>query len=110
MASSTRPISLIAAAFDTARKEFLRDVPNEDVELISKSTTIDDVYNTTDEIQKKQAETRTLQNLSKIQPYLECLTQYSGIIDTIVQVKPDVLAIIWVFVLLEIANMSLRTN
>ena len=96
MASTTRPPSLVAAAFDTARKEFLRDVPNEDLEIISKSASIDDIYNATDEIQKKQAETRTLQNLSKIQPYLECLSQYSDVLDTVVQVKPDVLAIIWV--------------
>ena len=99
MASTTRPSSLVAVAFDTARKEFLRDVPDEDVAIFSKSTSIDDIYNATDEIQKKQAGTRTLQNLSKIQPYLECLTQYSGVLDTIVQVKPDVLAIIWVFIL-----------
>ena len=95
------PPSPIAAAFDTARKDFLRDVPPEDVEVISKSTSIDDVYNATDEIQTKQAQSRTLQNLSKIQPYLECLTQYSGVLDTIVQVKPDILAIIWVFILFE---------
>ena len=99
MASTTRPSSLVAVAFDTARKEFLRDVPDEDVAVFSKSTSIDDIYNATDEIQKKQAGTRTLQNLSKIQPYLECLTQYSGVLDTIVQVKPDVLAIIWVSIL-----------
>ena len=101
MASTTRPSPLVAAAFDTARKEFLRDFPNEDLKVISKSTSIDDIYNLTDEIQKKQAETRTLQNLSKIQPYLECLRQYSDVLDTIVQVKPDILAIIWVLIHLE---------
>ena len=99
--ASTAPSSStsIAAGFETARKEFLRDVPNEDVEIISKSTSIEDVYNATDEIQRKQGETRTLQSLHKIQPYLECLSQYSAVLDTIVQIKPDILAIIWVSIL-----------
>ena len=104
MANTTRPSHPIAAAFDTARREFLRDVPNEDVEAILKSTSIEDIYNATDEIQRRQGETRTLQNLGKIQPYLECLTQYSDVLDTIVQIKPDVLAIIWVFLLAETRN------
>ena len=98
MAATNSPFSPIAAGFDTARKEFLRDFPNDDLEAISKFASIEDVYNATDEIQRRQGETRTLQNLGKIQPYLECLKQYSDVLDTIVQIKPDVLAIIWVFI------------
>ncbi|KAL8788589.1 MAG: hypothetical protein Q9195_007233 [Heterodermia aff. obscurata] len=95
MAGTTPASFSIAAGFDTARKEFLHDIPHEDVEVISKFTSVDDIYNATDEIQRKQGETRTLRNLGKIQPYLECLTQYSDVLDTIVQIKPDILAIIW---------------
>ncbi|KAL9046217.1 MAG: hypothetical protein Q9214_000892 [Letrouitia sp. 1 TL-2023] len=86
----------IAAKFDTARRDFLRELSDEEAEACSKFTSIDDVYDATDDIQKKQGETRTLQNLGKIQPYLECLNQYSGVLDTVVQIKPSVLAIIWV--------------
>lgn len=87
----------IAAKFDIARRDFLRDLSEEEAEACSKFTSIDDVYDATDDIQKKQGETRTLRNLGKIQPYLECLNQYSGVLDTVVQIKPSVLAVIWVF-------------
>ena len=89
--------SPIAAGFDIARKEFLSNFSEKDQEAFVKFTSIDDVYDATDELQKKQAQTQTLQNLRKIQPYIECLNQYSGVVETIVQIKPDFLAIIWVF-------------
>ena len=97
MANANLVLSPIAAGFDLARKEFLSNFSEEEKESFSKFTSIDDVYDATDEIQQKQAKTQTLQNLKKIQPYIECLNQYSGVVETIVQIKPDFLAIIWVF-------------
>lgn len=38
-----------------------------------------------------------LQNLAKIQPYLGCLDQYATVLDTVIQVKPEILALIWVW-------------
>ena len=96
MASVNISPSPISVAFDTARKEFLSNFSQEDQEAFSKFTSIDNLYDATDEIQKEQAKTRTLQNLNKIQPYVECLNQYAGVLDTVVQIKPDFLAIIWV--------------
>lgn len=57
-----------------------------------KITSIDEVYDATD---KLQATPGHLRHLSKIEPYLERLRDYSGAIDTLVQAKPDVLALIW---------------
>ena len=87
----------IAASFDAARQEFLRDFPNKHfVQSFSQLTSIDDVYNATEKLQKKQEESRALQNLAKIQPYLGCLEQYAAVLDTVVQVKPEILSLIWV--------------
>ena len=84
-------------SFNTARQEFLHDFPDDEyAQTLSQFTSIDDVYNATDAIQKKQGETRMLRNLAKIQPYLNCLDQYATVLDTVVQVKPEVLALIWV--------------
>lgn len=88
--------SPIAAGFDIARREFLANFSEEDKRALSGFSSIDDVYNATDKMQEEQGRTQTLRNLNKIQPYIECLNQYSEVIDTIVQVKPDLLAIIWV--------------
>ena len=60
-----------------------------------KTTSIDEVYDATDKLQKEQAKSGHLRHLSKIEPYLERLRDYSGAIDTLVQAKPDVFALIW---------------
>ena len=97
MATTHTPPSPVIASFNTAREEFLRDFPNDEyARTLSQFTSIDDIYDATDKIQKEQGKSRTLQNLAKIQPYLECLNQYATIMETIVQVKPEILALIWV--------------
>ena len=89
--------SPLITSFNTARQEFLRDFPQDEyAQALSQFTSIDDVYNATDEVQKKQGKSRMLQNLAKIQPYLVCLDQYATVLDTVVQVKPEILALIWV--------------
>lgn len=96
MATTFSSPSPVIASFNTAREEFLRDfLDDKYAQTLSQFTSIDDVYNATDDIQKEQGKSRILQNLAKIQPYLECLDQYATVVDTVVQVKPDILALIW---------------
>ena len=96
MATATLP-SPVITSFNTARQEFLHDFSNSEyAKTFSEFASIDDVYNATDEIQKKQGESRMLRNLAKIQPCLECLNQYATVLNTAVQVKPEILALIWV--------------
>ena len=97
MAAPHTPPSPVIASFNTAREEFLRDFSDDGyAQTLSQFTSIDDVYDATDKIQKEQGKSRILQNLAKIQPYLECLNQYATIVDTVVQVKPEILAVVWV--------------
>ena len=97
MATTHAPPLPVITSFNTARDEFLRDFPDDEyARPLSQFTSIDDVYDATDDIQKEQGKSRTLQNLAKIQPYIECLNQYATIVDTFVQVKPEILALIWV--------------
>lgn len=80
--------SSLTVSFNTAREEFLHDFPNDEyAQTLCQYTSIDDVYNDTDEIQKEQGESQMLQNLAKIQPYLGCLDQYATVLDTFIQVK-----------------------
>ena len=62
---------------------------------ILQTTTIDQVYDVTDKLQEEQAKNGHLRHLSKIGPFLEGLRGYADAIDTFVQVKPDILALIW---------------
>jgi len=61
-----------------------------------KLQTIGDVYAETDRIQREQGNKGLLRNLKQIEPYLLWLKQYSGVIEVFVQVKPQILALIWV--------------
>lgn len=84
------------ADFELARDDFLNSLEHPEKYNLSAFTTIKDVHGEIERIQVEQGRKGCLRNLKKIQPYLECITQFSGVIDTFVQVKPDILALIWV--------------
>jgi len=86
----------IKDAFEEAKEDFFKSLKDPDVYDFSQFTSINDVYDTTDKIQQEQNRTGTLQGLNRIRPYLDCLTQYSGVIETFTQVKPDLLCLLWV--------------
>lgn len=83
-------------AFEFAKTEFLDNLIDSKDYDFSEFTSVNQVYEATENIQKEQGKTGTLRNLRKIKPYLDCLSQYAGVVDTFVQVKPDILALIWV--------------
>lgn len=82
--------------FETAMREFKAKLKDDSMyaELL-KTTSIDQVYDLADRIQAEQAKTGLLRHLSKIQKYLERMRLYSDAINTFVQVKPDIMALIW---------------
>ncbi|KAF2138225.1 uncharacterized protein K452DRAFT_90147 [Aplosporella prunicola CBS 121167] len=83
-----------AEAFEAAKKEFISSVRNGEPE-VSHFASISEVYDATEEIQNEQSKSGTLRNLRMIQPYLDCLNHYAGVIETFAQVKPDVISLIW---------------
>ncbi|KAL6826144.1 hypothetical protein V8C40DRAFT_286985 [Trichoderma camerunense] len=83
-------------AFAEAVREFKSKLKNDQLWAeILKTKSIDEVYDATDALQAEQAKRGRLRHLSKIKPFLEGLQGYADTIDTFVQVKPDVLALIW---------------
>jgi hypothetical protein len=93
---SAPPFDPVQNAFDIAIREFRATLNDEEVyKQILQITTIDDVYDATDKLQKDQATNGHLRHLSKIEPFLARLTEYAGVIEQFVQVKPDLLALIW---------------
>ena len=88
------PINPAQRAFEKAIREFRTSL--KDAALYSqilKTTSIDEVYDLTDKLQFTQG--AHLADLSRIQPYLNRLKAYTGVIDTFVQAKPEILALIW---------------
>ncbi|SCN87403.1 uncharacterized protein FFNC_01767 [Fusarium fujikuroi] len=62
---------------------------------IIQTTSIEQVYQDIEKLQDKQAKSGRLRHLSKIEPFLARLREYSGVVETFVQTKPDILALIW---------------
>ena len=81
--------------FDVAVSDFQGEV---DQKLFDFNAlyTVDDLYNEIQKTQEDQGRNRELRNMNKMKPLLDCLEQYSSVLDTFVQVKPSVLALIWV--------------
>jgi hypothetical protein len=93
---ATTPEALIHTAFQSVISDFKQKLANDNLySEILKTTSIDQVYDLTDKLQEQQQKTGHLRHLSKIGPYLERLRDYTGAIEVFVQVKPDILALIW---------------
>ncbi|KAF4430541.1 NACHT domain protein [Fusarium austroafricanum] len=83
-------------AFNKAIREFKTGLKDQALYTdILATTSIDQVYDLTDQLQKVQGRGDHLRNLARIGVYLERMRAYTGVIDTFVQVKPDILALIW---------------
>ncbi|MCJ1385990.1 hypothetical protein MMC17_009115 [Xylographa soralifera] len=86
----------IQGAFEAAIKDFLDNLTDKDHYDFSKIRSVDDVYDETDRIQTLQGSKGTLRNLNRIKPYLHRISEYSSVIETFVQVKPDFLSLLWI--------------
>ncbi|RSL51391.1 hypothetical protein CEP53_008444 [Fusarium sp. AF-6] len=83
-------------AFNKAIRQFRAGLKDQALySQILATTSIDQVYDLTDKLQKEQGKGDHLRNLTRIQPYLDRMSAYTGVIDTFVQAKPDILALIW---------------
>jgi hypothetical protein len=88
--------TLNLAPFEDAMNKAFEKMTQKERDELSALQTIDDVYAETDKIQDEQGKKGLLRNSKKIQPYLQWLKQFSGVIEVFVQVKPSLLALIWV--------------
>lgn len=98
----------ITDAFESAKKEFLSQLPKSITHEFASLPTIDHVYQAAEGLQKQQEKSMGMRYLGRVQPFLESLRHYGGVIDTFVQVKPDVLALIWVCRLMKHSSFSMK--
>lgn len=86
----------IQEAFERAKREFQGGLKNPSLLVeIQKTTCIEEVYDAVDRLQEEQAKRGRLRHLRRIDPYLERLRQYGEVINTFVQAKAEILALIW---------------
>ncbi|KAF5697667.1 NACHT domain-containing protein [Fusarium globosum] len=94
MASSST--DQVSEVFEKAKADFLNAIKDQKLRIqLQKATTIDDIWDYTDQLQKDQGSNKRLRGMKRIGPYIERLQEYAGVIEVFVQAKPDILALIW---------------
>lgn len=94
---ATIPSSWLDDAFKSAKEEFKKSLKNPALYDFSKVVKIEDVYDEAARIQREQAKTKTLRGLKRLEPLINGLKEYSAVVEVFVQVKPDVMSLIWVW-------------
>jgi hypothetical protein len=90
------PLDPSHEAFDRAMREFKSGLDDDSLySEILQTTSIEQVYDATDKLQLEQGKSGALRNLSRITPYLNRLNEYAASIEVFIQVKPDILALLW---------------
>ncbi|KAF4962504.1 hypothetical protein FSARC_9427 [Fusarium sarcochroum] len=88
--------SAVQNAFERAILDFKTKFKDQSFyDQILRTNSIDEVCNDIQKLQDEQAKAGRLRHLSKIEPFLSRLRDYSSVIETFVQAKPDILALIW---------------
>jgi hypothetical protein len=98
MAAPTDSPVWVEEAFLSAKNAFLRGLVNKSGFDFSQVSNANDVIDAAIAIQQQQAKTKTFRGLARIKPFITVLQDYSGVVDTFAQVKPDILCLIWVSV------------
>jgi hypothetical protein len=82
--------------FDAAKREFDECLPsNTKFRDILAIDTVDKVWDAIKQLQRDLEKKSHLRHMSRMQPFLDRLRSYSAVIEVFVQVKPDVLALLW---------------
>jgi hypothetical protein len=102
----------VQVAFDSAIRDFKDKLQDDDLyREIVQVKSIEEVYDATDKLQQEQSKKGHLRHLSKIEPYLTRIHDYKNAVGVFVQVKPDLLGLIWgpIVLLLQWASI-LKTS
>ncbi|KAF3760334.1 hypothetical protein M406DRAFT_269589 [Cryphonectria parasitica EP155] len=83
-------------AFEKAKTTFKKHLKDEKLfEDLLKITSIERVYEAIEHLQAKQDSERRIRRLHKISSFLNKLSAYASAVDTFVQVKPEIMALVW---------------
>lgn len=93
MGSAERPKFLLPPAFSHCLADFQRRLSTEQIDEFQFAT-FQSLQESIENIQKEQAGRQSFRNLNKIRPFIDGLTQYSGIIELFINMQP-LLGAIW---------------
>ena len=90
--------------FTVALERFKKNLTGAEI-LQFNFTTIDEVWDEVMKIQSEQGARRSLQNIARIEPFINGLKKYSAVIEVFVQANPELMALIWVVQLLDCTSL-----
>ncbi|KAF8465683.1 hypothetical protein BDZ91DRAFT_794710 [Kalaharituber pfeilii] len=82
-------------AFLKAFRKFTEKLSKEHLEEFLNLGSMKDVYMCIQQLEDKLKQNKTQRYLARLNPYLEGLQQYAKVIDVIVQIRPEIMAIVW---------------
>lgn len=100
------PQKSVPSAFTTALDRFRQGLIGEEIKAFSHLTSEEDVWDSIEVLQKEQASRNALRNMARIEPFISGMAQYAQVIEVFVQVKPDIMALIWVRKLFFVSDFS----
>jgi hypothetical protein len=86
-------------AFEEARADFVKRLGRRSLptaQAISNATTIHDVAEAIAEVEEQQQRSGRLRALGRLKPFVRGLQEYARVIEVFVQVKPDIIGLLWV--------------
>lgn len=87
----------VPMAFERAANKLLGKFTDEEQKkYFGQPTSIGDIWDLVENLQAQQASRGALQNMARIEPFIKGMTQYAKVIEVFVQVKPEIMALIWV--------------
>ena len=95
-APSSSSETSVDSEFDDAVRDFQSEIGDHELFDFNALHTVHDLNNEIQKTQEEQGRKRQLRNMQMMARLLDRLDQYSGVVETFVQVKPAVLALIWV--------------
>jgi len=85
----------IPTAIERALSRFTNTHAKEE-EIFSQCTTEDEIWTLAKSLEEEQGGRMSLRNLRRIEPFITSISQYAKVIEVFVQVKPEILGLIWV--------------
>ena len=81
--------------WQTALQECRSQLKPEEIRRMSSVTSYEDLQSSVAILEKDYRKRRIAKVLSRIEPYLSNLRSFQGVVDTAVQAKPDLAALMW---------------
>jgi hypothetical protein len=84
-------------AFDAAKRDFIKALPgNIHVRQVTASGSCDAAWTAIDQLQMQGLKgKKKVPDLRRIQPFMDALTSFAGVIEVFVQVYPQIMALVW---------------